>query len=395
MRGSRGVRLLSTMVALMVAALELVAQGATSAGVGTISGLVREPSGLAISNAEIVVEGQGTRARTDASGTYRLLAVPAGTVTLTARRLGFRAVTRTVELPAGGLATVAWELEAIPAKLAEVKVTERRQPFDSRLAGFKTRMENKRSGHFIDRKRIESSANTNFLDLLRGLPGVKIGSTVRGSAGRQVRFRNANCAPLVFIDGVPATAADFDLESIDVSSVEGAEVYLSSTTLPPEFFAARGLERCGVVAIWSRPFRPRPSVRAVNAANPTANTEALVSAQQVYMEGQVDQAATPVPGSFQPAYPDSLLRARVTGAVRAEFVVDTLGKVEWGTYSIVSSSRSEFAVAVREALELSNWVPAMRRGRKVRQLVLLPVGFDPAGGETRPQATGSAKPNKD
>lgn len=395
MREGRTVRRWCMLLATFVVAQDARAQAPAPAGVGTISGLVREPSGLPISNAEIVVEGQGTRARSDATGAYRLLAIPSGTVTLTARRLGFRAVTRTVELPAGGLANVTWQLEAIPAKLAAVKVTDRRQPFDARLAGFKARMETKRSGHFIDRKRIESSANTNFLDLLRGVPGIRIGSTVRGSAGRQVRFRNANCAPLVFLDGVAATAADFDLESIDVSSVEGAEVYLSSTTLPPEFFAARGLERCGVVAIWSRPFRPRPSVRALNAANPGASTEALVASQQVYIEAQVDRAAVPVEGSFLPAYPDSLLRAKITGSVRAEFVVDTLGRVEWGTYSIVSSSRIEFATAVREALELSSWQPATRRGRKVRQLVLLPVGFDPAGLDAKGPADTIGKPNKD
>jgi TonB family protein len=59
----------------------------------------------------------------------------------------------------------------------------------------------------------------------------------------------------------------------------------------------------------------------------------------------------------------------------AEFVVDTAGMVDPATVEILSSTDDRFSDAVREALPSAHFAPALRRGRRVRQLVQLPISF--------------------
>jgi protein TonB len=63
----------------------------------------------------------------------------------------------------------------------------------------------------------------------------------------------------------------------------------------------------------------------------------------------------------------------------AEFVVDTLGRVEREHFGIVSSTNALFTEAVSQAVRAVVFRPAMRQGRKVRQLVRQPFDFVPPG----------------
>src|ERR687896_103943 len=56
---------------------------------GTVAGVVRDSSGAGIAGAEITLVGTSLRAHTNARGEFRLTNVPAGTVTVGVRRLGF------------------------------------------------------------------------------------------------------------------------------------------------------------------------------------------------------------------------------------------------------------------------------------------------------------------
>jgi len=62
---------------------------------------------------------------------------------------------------------------------------------------------------------------------------------------------------MFYLDGFPATSGPMDLDMIDLSGVEGIEVYAGMTSIPAEFMGVVGGEQCGVIAVWSRPTRPR------------------------------------------------------------------------------------------------------------------------------------------
>jgi len=97
---------------------------------------------------------------------------------------------------------------------------------------------------------------------------------------------------------------------------------------------------------------------APNGGNGSPLTEALV-----------DKAVVAIPGTATPRYPSMLQSAGVEGNVRAQFVVDTLGRVEQGSFRALEPTHDLFIAAVRDALLHARFRPAEAGGRKVRQLV--------------------------
>src|SRR5690349_23369156 len=63
---------------------------------------------------------------------------------------------------------------------------------------------------------------------------------------------------------------------------------------------------------------------------------------QPYFEFQVEKPVVPAPGNQGPRYPEILKSANVEGEVLAQFVVDTTGKVEMGTFKVLKSSHDLF-----------------------------------------------------
>ena len=95
----------------------------------------------------------------------------------------------------------------------------------------------------------------------------------------------------------------------------------------------------------------------------------------VHMPGGVDRIAAPRSGNGAPDYPRSLRTAGVEGSVLVTFVVDTTGRAEPGSITVVSSTHPLFADAVRQWLGRTRYAPAEIRGIRVRQLVQQDVGF--------------------
>ncbi len=350
----------------------LSAQESSVAARGTVRGLVSDALGGGLVNAEVQWLPDGTIVRTNAEGRYVLNAIPVGRATLRVRRVGYVAKQLEIDVVAGPAMTLDWRLERASQQLNSVLITARREPYDGRLEGFRTRLEAKRGGYFITRARIEQTGNRNLLDAFRGVPGVRIGTFGRG--GRVVRFRSNTCTPLVFVDGFAASATDFDFESIDLNMVEGIEMYMSSSSVPPELMGPRGLEQCGVIAIWSRPAQLRlPTTRSTDERR--AELVAQLAAGKVLTTEQVDSQAALTTGELEVIYPELLWRNHVDGQATVEFVVDDRGRLDWSTLAVVSSTKPEFATAVIEALAATKWQAAMKGRAAVSQLFVLTVAF--------------------
>jgi TonB family protein len=166
-----------------------------------------------------------------------------------------------------------------------------------------------------------------------------------------------------------------DLDMIDLSGVEGIEVYAGMSSIPGEFMSVAGSETCGVIAVWSRPFRPK-----VRKQDPISHEELerLIAEQTVYTADQVTEPATPMGRKgLTPRYPDSLYSAGVAGRVVAEFIVGEDGRIEDGSISIASATHPDFATSVQSALDGVIFRPAILDGKPVRQVVQLPFTFDP------------------
>ena len=100
-----------------------------------------------------------------------------------------------------------------------------------------------------------------------------------------------------------------------------------------------------------------------------------VISDQPYFDFQVEKAAAAIPGSGAPAYPEMLKSSGVEGEALVQFVVDTTGRAELGSFKVLRASHDAFGQAVRAALPRMRFLPAEIGGRKVRMLVQQPFAF--------------------
>lgn len=348
---------------------------------GGVGGLVHDSLGGVVSSAHVSIKGlkgPGAATRTDSDGAFRLTVIPPGGAILEIRRLGYRPLSTPVTIVGGIELRVDVELVPIPEQLAPVQVRPRAEVYDSRLAGFNAR-KSKHVGYFVTREKLDRMSSARFVDALREIPGVSF-RTLRGGV-LTVSLRGARCAPMFYMDGFPARAGAMDLGMIDLSGVEGIEVYAGMSSIPAEFMTVVGGENCGVIAVWSRATRPRK--QRVGQME-EVELERLLTSREVYTSDQVDSPVQFAGGSPAPIYPDSLWRAGVAGRVVAEFVVDSVGLVEPESLRIVSATQPYFAPAVTAALRDAVFRPAVLAGKPVRQIVLLPFVFSPEADDPIP-----------
>jgi TonB family protein len=323
-----------------------------------VSGVVRARSGLALNGAEVSVEGTSLGARTGVDGKFVIGSVAHGRHSIVVRRLGFLPETLRVTVPSVTAEKLEAHLLPVAFALAPVVVQAGRQRHTGRLAGFYERLEARMGGHFITREDLEAGNPRSLTTVLRTVPSVDI---YRGS---RIRMRGRNCPPMVWLDGVPLGAGEVDIESFPPSSIEAIELYPS----------------CGTILLWSR--GPDTEARRRAQLSPDRDIEALLASFAVYTALQVDEEAQAAPGSWSGIiYPPELRYAGVGGTVVVEGVVDTQGRVEAGSFGVVSSPHPLLSKAAEEVFKGAQFRPGLRQGRPVRQLVQQVFRFEPEARE--------------
>jgi TonB family protein len=359
--------------AFMLAAASLTTTSLSAQGTGRISGVATDAFGAPIISAQVTFSGMPWQVFTDDSGAFVLNGVPFGSGTLTLRRLGFVPLSLNVSVSAanpaiGGLAV---QLTHLPTLLQAVTVEAKRVSYSGRLAGYYQRLEKRNNGYFITRDQINRENPRGLAQLLQHVPAITA-SRMRGG-GSGVRMRGRTCAPLVWLDGTPMPAGELDLNAISPQTIQGIELYLGSTTAPSRFVLNRDANSCGTIILWSR----GPDTDPMKSGKPSQDLVGLLASLSVFTVDQVDNKAQLTGSDLQVSYPPPLFAEGIGGSVLAEFVVDTTGKVEEGTFGIVSSTNPLFSEAVREAVESATYSPAQRNSLRVRQLIQQPFSFIP------------------
>jgi TonB family protein len=343
---------------------------------GSVSGTVSDSTGGPIFRAEVAVEGSGLHAYSDEHGIFNLEGLPLGARVLTARRLGFAPARVAIQVSESTGAQVAIRLSPVPSTLPPVVVHPARLEYSGRLAGYYKRLEKRSSGVFITRDQIDHENSTTLGALLQHVPGIRVGRGAAGITG--MRMRGRSCWPLVWIDGTPMPAGETDLDAFIPSTIQGIELYLGSTTAPMRYIQNGDVSSCGTVLIWSR----GPDTDPIGRSASSVDLEDLIDRQAIYSADSVDRPARlDTTQSLQLDFPASLFAAHVPGIVVAEFVVDTLGRVENRTVGIISSTAPLFSDAVRVALNSASYIPASKGGHPVRQLVQQPFAFNVSGSQ--------------
>lgn len=349
-------------------------------GTGGVRGNVRDGTGLPVEGAQVYVTGSDLRGESGANGEFLLANAKAGSLVVHVRRIGFAPDSALVTILAGSNVEVDVTLVRLAIQLSPVVVLGRRE-MTGRMAGFYQRM-SRGHGHFLTREQVDRRNPGNMTDLFRMIPGVRVES--RGFQN-QVRFRGGRCAPLTWLDGSPLYAGEFDLDSVDPRSFEGIEIYSGAASVPAEFQGNRSISSaCGTIVLWSRQGELRAKKRKKGEPSAAAEIARMVEQLTVFTAQQVDREAR-VDSSrlVHPVYPDSMFNAMAAGRVLAEFVVDANGEVDIDTFNVVGTTHVLFIDPVRFALKDQRFIPALREGRAVRQVVQLPFSFVPDSNITR------------
>ncbi|HEX2781583.1 MAG TPA: TonB family protein [Gemmatimonadaceae bacterium] len=351
----------------------LAAAGGAQSLRGSIAGVVIDTAGSRVPGVDVNAVGAGLRTRSGGDGTFALAGVPFGPLTLEARRLGFRPETVAVTVSSASATTVTFRLRPIAERLETVEVKGSRPRYTGRLAGYHERLAASTGGYFITRARIDQQNPRQLTDLLRNVPGIEVTRS-------RVRMRSRTCAPLIWLDGFQMPAGEVDLNTFPPRSIEGIEVYTSATGAPSRYQGTRDQSRCGTILLWSR----GADTELGEAPPPGGQTAAIrppPATRAVFTADEVDVGAHLAGGtSFAVDYPAELFAARTSGLVVAEFVVDTAGRAEAGSFGVMSSSHPLFAAAVESAVRGAPFEPARVAGRAVRQLVRMQFRFEPPQG---------------
>src|SRR5437762_5133833 len=182
--------------------MALVRKGMDLAQGGTVTGRVTDArTSQGIATALVTITGTRLTALTGDSGQYRITAVPPGTYTVTARRIGYAPGTQSVAVAADAEATVNFALAAAASQLDAVVVTV---TGEHRLAEL---------GNVVGRVNADSLMQSapikNFDDLLTArVPGVDV-RQASGFTGQatNIRIRGINSLtvrsePILIVDGV-------------------------------------------------------------------------------------------------------------------------------------------------------------------------------------------------
>jgi TonB family protein len=105
-----------------------------------------------------------------------------------------------------------------------------------------------------------------------------------------------------------------------------------------------------------------------------ADTEAIPVGDGVWMAPLVEELPQ-ILSSPLAVYPELLRQARIQGHVVLEVVVDTTGRVETGSLTVVSATHPGFVAPARRALLATLFRPGRVQGRAVRVLVRVPIDF--------------------
>lgn len=360
------------LLVLLVPTLPLSGQGS-----GSVRGTVSSDVGGTMEGAQIrlffgsvpIATGES-----DESGKFTLANLNPGPAWLQVRRLGFRPESLPVTVAATDPTVVSVRMVRAAVELSAVKVLGRRDVIGP-MAGFYKRQQSG-SGRFFNHQEIERRNPNDLSDLLRTVPGIRIEN--RGPIST-VRIRGNRCAPLVWLDGQALMAGEVDLDAWDPRTFDGIEVYSGPASVPVEFQRDQRMSStCGTIVLWSRQPTPREPKRKKGELTPAAQIALLLEQGRTYLPQDVDRSAAPDSAHLvKPIYPDSLFDAITGGKVIAEIVITQSGVPLMDTFSAVTFTDRSLVEPVRRAIREQRFIPAVRRGTVVQQVLQLPFEFIP------------------
>ena len=222
-----------------------LAQAAASV---TVSGIVIADDRTPLSDAVLGLERGGrtiSRVRSGGDGRFIFTDVPAGSASITVRRLGYQQ--RRLDLDIGAAtAKNPLEVEMVPVATDVEAVTI--EGAKGRLQEFNDRRAKNNFGYYFDQNEIRKKSPRYVSEIFRTIPGARL--RVSRRTGNILELRN--CTPRIWLDGIRADNAEID-ELISPSEIAGIEIYPSFAGVPAQYMDKEN-RACGVILVWTRQF---------------------------------------------------------------------------------------------------------------------------------------------
>lgn len=267
-------------VALLVAGMALARTSNAqpiAPRVGTVAGVVLVDSlNTPIANAEVRVGNDSISTRTDSSGRFELMRVPAGVKQLNVRAIGFEPFSQTVTVNNNSRVELELTLRREVQQLQAVKVAATpksnwvREPW---RADFEDRKKFG-IGRFVSDSQLSGTDSKRWTtDVIARVPGLRLASysgraafissrglvSIERQPGGDIMDRKMGapkgCYPIIIIDDIVRYGGGlgeplFDLNLVDGTQVAAVEFY--SVAQMPVRFNRGGSAGCGAVVIWMK-----------------------------------------------------------------------------------------------------------------------------------------------
>jgi len=217
----------------------------------SISGIVRDSSGVPIPEADVAIASAHLLTRTNRVGQFVLTKVEAGQSELSVRRLGYAPQSVQIDVRPGSYDTIVVVLAEQALELPGVAVNDQTKRRLLWIEDFYRRRAQGIGGTYYTREDIEARHVSRLSDVLRDAPGIRF---VRSRGGSGIRFDVAaslrrDCLPQYWIDG--QRIANVELDDFPARDIEGIELYNGPSSTPGQF-SQGAVTTCGTVVIWSR-----------------------------------------------------------------------------------------------------------------------------------------------
>jgi hypothetical protein len=235
-----------------------------------------------VMNAEIAIPRLSLKTLSDSLGRYRLREIPRGEYLVITRAVGFRPDSSRTTFDGDEALLVDIQLRPPVAALQAVRVRGAAVSFErGKMSGYEERKATG-IGRFVDHDVVAKYEDRRTSELLSMVPGIDIrpgsGAKAYAVSGRtRLSGRCALCRTIkddnqqqsnigqptggpcymdVYLDGVAvfytqgAAGGLFDLNTLNLKTVEAVEVYAGGAQVPAEFNRTSG--GCGVIVIWTK-----------------------------------------------------------------------------------------------------------------------------------------------
>lgn len=195
-------------------------------------------------------------ASTDSIGTFGFPDIPSGRYRLWVAGLEELRSAGTASVDSGEVIDVRVTVSRPAYVVEDLEVTVRTPRWKKRLVGFERRRR-RGNGYFLGPEEIAEARARQSTDLLRRVPGLRVGGDgtpeVSVRVGRTIR----ECQPTIWINGHPLM--DYNFNDIPLDGLLAVEVFRGRSEIPARFLVPGG-GQCAAVVAWIRA-GPAPASR--------------------------------------------------------------------------------------------------------------------------------------